>query len=155
MSATARSTAPAAQANLEQRLRDRAELADARVQIGLPADVPTEPNRLYIASIDDLRRTGEPSGLAASFGVTEETYTLSVLVECQRTGRNTRAAVTEKMWEIIAELEQELADDVELADGVDQAYVDAIPTAFTQPAVDGWIAKAVVSIHVAGVIRLG
>ncbi len=59
------------------------------------------------------------------------------------------------MWAMIAEIEQELADDVELVDDVDEAYVQAIPTAFTVPHPDGWIAKAVVHIRVKALCSLG
>lgn len=159
MTATARATANAAQTALVTRLQARDELSDALVQIGLPAEVPNEADRVYVASVDDLTRAGHPAPLALDQGIFQENYTLSVLVESHGTGSSNddalRAATSDRMWQIVAEIEDELADNPQLAENVDRAWVEAIPAAFTMPATDGWIGKAIVNIHVEALCQLG
>lgn len=158
MTATARSSANPAQTALATRLAARDELEDALVRIGLPAEVPSEPDRVYIASVDDLTRskTGE---LAAIPRIYAESYDLVLLIECHRPGSISDAALQDetntRMWQMVAEVEEELADNQELAADVDTAYVSAIPTAHTLPAPDGWIGKAIVHVHVDGLCNLG
>jgi len=144
----ARSTAPVAEAAICTRLAARTGLEDALVQVGLPGEEPTLKDRVYFASVDDLVRTKE-----AAKGVRRETYTLNVLIEVRRPGKQ-RDAVRARMWEIVDLLESELYDDDELDDLVLSAEVSAIPTAFTVPATDGWIAKANVLIRVESLVDL-
>lgn len=159
MSAAERTTANAAQKALETRLQAREDLAAAIVQIGLPAEEPTEDDRIYLTAVDDLTRAQHPAGLAAGPKIFQESYTLTVLVETRHSGSRDepqlRGETNDRMWAIIAEIEQELADDHELADDVDQAYVQGIPIAFTVPAPEGWIGKAVAHIHVDALCILG
>lgn len=160
MSAAERTTANSAQKALETRLRAREDLAAALVQIGLPAEDPREDDRIYIASVDDLERGSEPAGLAVGNAkIFEEAYTLTVMIETHRAGSQDddtlRQETSDRMWAILAELEQDLADDPELADDVDQAYVKAVPTAFTLAAPDGWIAKMVATVQIKALCILG
>lgn len=143
-----RSTAPLAEAALCARLAARAGFETALVQVGLPAEEPTQKDRVYFASIDDLVRRQE-----AHVGVRGERYILSVLVEVRRPAKH-RDVVTARMWEIIDAIEAELWRDQELADDVETAEVIAIPTAFTVPHTDGWIGKANVHIGVDALVDL-
>lgn len=154
MTAVERTTANAAQKNLATRLAARDELADALVQVGLNAKVPPERDRVYLASIDDLTRSAS-GPLAASPCIFHEAYTLTLIVECHRSDPQARMATNDRLHAVIAAIEQELADDQELADGAAVAYVQEIPSAFTVPGTAGWIGKAIVHIHVDASVSLG
>ncbi len=143
-----RSTAPSAEDALCARLAARAGFEAALVQVGLPAEEPTQRDRVYFTAIDDLTRTDK-----AVTGIKGEHYTLTVLIEVRRPAKQ-RAVVKARMWEIIDELEAELWADQELVDDVETAEVQAVPTAFTVPHTDGWIGKATVEIGVNALVDL-
>lgn len=150
---SSRTTAFAAQKALVARLQVRTALAGAIVQIGIPAEIPTETDRVYVASIDEVDRTAHPAGFGAAARIFEETYPLTLFLEVHRIDRDSRMVATDRLEEIIAEIEQELADDGELAAGVDDAFIGSF-SAFTVPGTDGWYAKSIVNITVTAVTGL-
>lgn len=154
MSATERTTSNAAQKNLATRLDARDELDETLVQVGLNAKVPPERDRIYIASIDDLTRSAT-GPLAASPAIFHEAYTLTLMIECHRADPQARVETNDRLHAMIAALEQELADDQELAAGVVVAYVQEVPSAFTVPGTAGWIGKAIVHVHIDAQVDLG
>lgn len=141
-----RTTAPAAEDDLVARLQARLG-AEVLVQHGLPVAVPREIERVYLVGVEDLSR-----GQRTQQGARRENYTLPVVVEVERAGGTPQArlAARARGWEVIGELEAELADDPELADVVDGAELLAVREFYVLPRSDntGWIARALVHVAV-------
>lgn len=112
----ASSTVPAFKAALATALRARQALHDVQITYGAPLPAPAR-EFLWLADVEGEQ---EPAALGAQRR--EESYLLTVIANVLREGQNQQAA-TERAFEIVAELEDELRNDGSLASTVRFAQV--------------------------------
>lgn len=147
MSPRRRSSVPAVEDALHARLQARPGLAGVFVLLGLPAQVPSRRERIYLIGVqENERRPRTQQGLRL------ETYIIPAIVEVHGVTGRDRTVVRDRFWEIVEEIEAELADDPELANIADDSAVEQIVEMNVLPATDGWIAKGLVHIRVNGVV---
>jgi hypothetical protein len=132
----AASTIPAAKAALLTAIQARVALAGVHVAWGVPADLPAEPERIYVGDAVDVSRVW------ASLGAyrLDESYTLQVHVETFA-GGNDQRTVEERLWVLVNEVEQAVRGDLTLAGAVRVTRPDPIDSR-TLPTDDGWAASA-------------
>lgn len=141
----AASTIPAAKAALLSALRGRSGLSGVVVEWAAPVRPSPQAEAIYVDDAIDVQREWISLGAQRL----DETYALQVRVEtiAYGDGSDVRQTVEERLWELVAEIEQAVRDDLTLGgvlhgkgakpDGVDP---------FTYPTDDGWIAHALVRI---------
>ncbi len=143
------SSVPAVEDALEARLQARAGLAAVHVRLGLPTEleVPRLRDRIYIIGVQENQRLKHTEQ-----GSRRETYLIPALIEVHDvTGRN-RSAARDRWWTILEEIEDELADDPELADIADDSAVEEVVEMNVLPATDGYIAKGLIHIRVNAIV---
>lgn len=145
------STIPAAKAQIVTTLAATTGLAGVLIQRGVPAEVPPNPERVYVDNAVDIDRAWNMIGRRRL----DESYTIRIPVEVYQDGDD-QAATETRMWAIIAEVELALVADTTLA-GVLNGNTDrpsgVIPggideqNSFAMP--DGWVSQAVLRIDCA------
>ena len=136
----AASTVPAAKAALLALLAARPALAGVEMRWGIPARLPSNPERVYVGDATDLDREWAALGAQRL----EESYTLQVTVETFGSGDDERAT-EERLWVLVNEVELAVRGDLTLTGTVRVARPDgATPT--TGPTDEGWLARAVVRV---------
>lgn len=141
------SSVPAVEDALLARLAARAGLAGVFVLLGLPTEVPTKRERVYLIGVQENER--QPR---VQQGARRETYIIPAIIEVHGVTGRDRNAVRDRFWEIVEEIEDELADDPELGDIADDSCVEQIVEMNVLPATDGYIAKGLLHIRVNGVV---
>jgi hypothetical protein len=142
------STIPAAKAQLLTTLQARTGLASVLVAWGLPAQLPEESERVYID--DAINVTREWAGIG-SFVIDEE-YTLRVHVEVYQAGDDQRAC-EERMWQVVAEIEQAAVLDVTLANVLKWGAKPGAMDPKCQPTEDGWLAFVTLNLDCGARLR--
>lgn len=141
----AASTIPAAKAALLSALQARLGLAGVLIAWAPPVRPPPQPEAIYVDDATDVEREWISLGAQRL----DETYTLQVRVEtiAYGDGSDIRQAVEERMWVLVAEVEQAVRDDLTLGGTLHGkgAKPDGVEP-FTYPTDDGWIAHALVRI---------
>jgi hypothetical protein len=138
------STIPAAKAQLvDTTLPARAGLAGVLIAWGIPMDEPSaNRERVYVGDATSIQREWAQLGRYR----VDEDYMLPIYVEVYQEGDAQRTC-EERMWAIVAEIEQAAVVDIALAGtlkwGVKPGPMD--PKAF--PYGDGWIAQVTVSLE--------
>jgi hypothetical protein len=145
------STIPAAKARMLVVLDALTGLDGVLVQRGLPANPPPERERVYIDNAVDIVRDWMMLGRKRL----DESYTVRIPVEVFLDG-NDQTASEDRMWAIIAEIEQALIVDLTLngilngntnnPSGVKPGGVED-QNSFAAP--DGWVSHAVLRIDCA------
>lgn len=141
----AASTIPAAKAALLSALQARVALVDVVVAWGLPAKPPQQSEAIYVDDAIDVERDWVSLGARRL----DERYTLQVRVETIAYGDDSdlRQTVEERMWVLVAEIEQTVRDDLTLGGtlyGTTAKPAGVEPLTF--PTDTGWIAHALVRI---------
>lgn len=144
-----RTTVPAAEDALVALLQARPALSDAvtLVQLGLPAEVPAETDRLYVTDMDNLTR-----GAVTDQQLRRESYRLGVLIEVHRLGADSREDVRQRMWGMHDELEQLLLGDDELGGAVWASHLATIDSAVILPSADGYLGKLVARVELVAIV---
>lgn len=134
------STVPAAKAALLAALQAREDLAGVLAQRGLPAEVPTQNERIYLTGTEALTR--DP---VLQQGLRRESYLLPLVIEVERFGRGNevRDQVEQRGWDIVDELEAAIATDPELGGVLDDSELEGVPVEVTLPLTsnDGWLTR--------------
>src|SRR5215218_10858957 len=106
----AASTIPAAKAALLTKLEARAGLADVLIAWSAPVRPPMQSEAIYLDDAVDVEREWVSLGAQRL----DERYTLQVRVETTAygDGSDIRRAVEERMWALVAEVEQAVRDDL-------------------------------------------
>lgn len=142
------STIPAAKDRLITTLQARSGLAGVLIAWGLPAEPPPTRERVYV---DDAVNVSRDWAGVGNFVIDEE-YTLHIRVEAfqegEVIGRDDQRTCEERMWAIVAEVEQAIVLDVTLG-GVLGGPGNAkpgqlVPKCF--PVDNGWIAHVVIDV---------
>lgn len=141
----AASTIPAAKAALLGALQARVALADCYVAWGLPAKPPPQSEAIYVDDAVDVQREWVSLGAQRL----DERYTLQVRVETIAYGDDSalRQSVEERMWVLVAAVEQCVRDDLTLGGtlyGTTATPAGVEPLTF--PTDNGWIAHALIRI---------
>lgn len=135
----AASTIPAAKAALLALIAARPALAAVHCAWGIPAELPPEPERIYIGDAVDVVREWAALGLQRM----DEEYALQVHVETFADG-NDQASTETRLWVLINEVEQAVRatnETLKLSGTVRVCRPDSI-AAKTTPTDDGWGAAA-------------
>ncbi len=143
------SSIPAAKAQLLTTLAARPALAGVLVAWGMPAEPPPQREAIYILDAVNVQREWAQLGQLRI----DESYTLRVLVEVYQegecVGRDDQRVCEERMWAIVAEVEQAIVADLTLASvlaGPGHAKPGPVdPRCF--PVHDGWVAEAPLQIQ--------
>jgi hypothetical protein len=139
----AASTIPAAKAALLALIDARPALAAVHCGWGIPANLPAEPERIYVAdAIPTERRWKALSPVAPMW----EEYILQVHVETFLSGNDQQTAEM-RFWELVDEVEQSVRAThatLKLNGAVKIAKPDGVTNPRTQPTDDGWAASGVV-----------
>lgn len=128
-------TIPAAKAQILTTLAARAGLAGVLIEWGVPAKAP--PNREKVYVDDAVNVTREWAGLGQLR--IDENYSLRVHVEVFGDGDD-RRATEERMWAIVAEVEQAIVLDITLAGVLNWGAKPGSMNPQTAPTDDGWLA---------------
>ena len=145
------STIPAAKARILTVLTGLAGLEGVLVQRGLPVDAPPERERVYVDNAVDISREWMMVGRRRL----DESYTVRILVETFLDG-NDQTTGEDRLWTIIALIEQALIVDLTLA-GILSGNTErpsgikpgGIEDQNSFPAPDGWVSHAVLRIDCA------
>lgn len=133
---------PDAKDALTAALAARSGLDGALVMVGLPAEVPTQAERIYFTGVEDLKR--DRLGQQRFFA---ETYVLMVLVEVHQVDRAPSGSATaRRAWEIVDEITATIQIDPELGGVIDESEISSIPAEVTLPSTEGWITRITVRI---------
>ena len=138
------STIPAAKGALLTILQGVSGLSGVLVARGVPADPPPQAERVYVDNATDIER--EWAGLG-QFKLYEE-YTVRIPVEVYLAG-NDQLACEDRMWEIVALVEQAVLADLTLngiLDGPGHAKPAGCEDQNSFAAPDGWISHTVLRI---------
>lgn len=130
-----RTSVPAVEDALHDRLT--AILSGVLVRFGLPTEVPTEPDRLYLIGVENLTRSAQQP--------TRETYTVPLVLEVERAGQD-RAEPRDRMWEVIGLIVDDLAETPRVDGAADRVELAAVPEVNLVPTSDGWIARGLVHV---------
>lgn len=143
------SSVPAVEAALVTRLQARTGLQGCAIKGTLPraGKVPDSDDKLYFIGVEGLRRDYLTDQHAK-----RETYLLPLWVETYRPSGDDPAPAHDRFWQLVEEVEAELADDPELANVADDAWVEEIPEVNSFVATDGWVFKGVLFIRVLAVV---
>ena len=117
---------------LLEQLEARAGLKNVLVAWGLPAEVPRQRERLYLAGAGEFSRSGRGS-------LVVEAYELRLIVEVYGTG--SARATDERMRAIEAELERQIEDGLPLADVVLLGLTFRAGDDDLSALPDGWLAR--------------
>ena len=139
------SSVPAVEDALLVRLEAR--IPTAAVMLGLPGAVPDANDRVYILGVQGLQR--QPR---VEQGARRETYALRILIDCFEPDGSERIRPRDRFWEIVEEIEDELADDPELANIADGSSVEEIVEVNVFPSGDGWLARGLLHVRVLGLV---
>jgi hypothetical protein len=145
-----RVSCPAAKTALKEQIAARPGLADAVVQIGLPASEPRKKERVYLTGTEDMDRSPDLQERGVA-----ETYFLPLFIEVERTGKTTdsREACEARGWEILNEIDLAVETDPELGGAVDTSQLAGTPNEVTLPtAAGGWITKITARVRVVSMI---
>jgi len=145
------STIPAAKARILVVLDALPGLDGVLVQRGLPTDQPPERERVYIDNAVDISREWMMVGRRRL----DESFTVRILVETFLDGDD-QTAGEDRMWTIVAEIEQALILDLTL-NGILTGNTErpsgikpgGIEDQNSFPAPDGWISHAVLRMDCA------
>ncbi len=129
------STIPAAKAQLVTTLQARPGLAGVLVSWGVPAKIPPERERVYVDDAIDVQRSWAALGQLRI----DESYRLRIHVEVFQAGDDQRAC-EERMWAIVAEVEQAALNDITLANVLKWGAKPGAMDPKCQPAPEGWLA---------------
>lgn len=143
----AATSVPHAQDALLAAIVARSGLDNARVQLGLPGDVPRERERIYIDDMEDLERER-----IAEQDVFRETYVLPVIVEVRTIGADTRSTCRDRAYAISDLVDAAVTADRELAGAAHDSLVEGIAHQLTRPMPDGWITYLRVNVRVLTVV---
>jgi hypothetical protein len=142
------STIPAAKAQLLTTLSARPGLSGVLIVWGIPMDEPADRERVYV---DDATSVAREWAQIGGFRI-DESYDLKIHVEVYERG-NDRRACEERMWAIVAEVEQAAVLDITLAGvlnwGAKPGSMD--PRCF--PWADGWLAQVTLNLECSGRIK--
>lgn len=143
------STIPAAKSQLLTTLGARAGLSGVLIRWGFPGEEPQDRERIYID--DAINVTREWAGIG-NF-VIDEAYTLRIHVEVYQRDDSQQRECEERMFAIVAEIEQAAVLDVTLANvlkwGAKPGAMD--PKCF--PWADGWLAQVTVNLDCGARLR--
>lgn len=139
-----RTTVPAVEDAIQARLA--AALTGTLVRFGLPPDVPTQKDRVYLIGVENLSRAS-----VMQQGPVRETYTIPLVLEVERAGTN-RSTARARAWELIGLIADDLADTPHVAGAADRVEFAGVPEMNLIPTQDGWIARALVHIAATAVI---
>lgn len=114
---------------------------------GLDEKVPSEPDRIYFLGVLENRRDR-----FVEQGARRESYIVPLLIETYYPSRDERQRVRDRFWQLVEEVEAELADDPELANVADDSEVEEVPEMNTFPSGDGWLARGLLHVRVNAVI---
>lgn len=141
----AASTIPAAKAALLSALQARPGLSGVLVAWGASAKPATQSEAIYVDDATEVEREWISLGAQRL----DEIYTLQVRVESTAygDGSDVRQGVEDRLWTLVAEVEQAVRDDLTLGGtlhgkGAKPAGVEPL----TFPTDEGWIAHALVRI---------
>jgi hypothetical protein len=132
----AASTIPSAKAALLAEILARPALIDVHVAWGIPAELPTDLERIYVGDAVDVSR--EWAGLGGAR--LNEDYVLQVFVETFA-GGDDQQTVELRLWTMIAEIEAAVRADNRLGGLVFVIKPDRVD-AKTLPTDSGWAASA-------------
>lgn len=142
------STIPAAKSRLMTSLAARGGLAGVLIGWGVPMDEPEDRERVYVDDATNVTREWAQIGRYRI----DESYSLRVHVEVYQRGDDRRAC-EERMWAIVAEVEQTAVTDITLAGvlawGCKPGQMD--PKCF--PWADGWLAQVTLNLVCSGRIQ--
>ena len=142
------STIPDAKDKLLEALAARTGLSGVLLAWGVPTTEPEDRERVYVDDAINVEREWAQLG---QFRI-DESYSLRVHVEVYQRGDDRRVC-EERMWAIVAEVEQAAVLDITLAGvlnwGVKPGAVD--PKTF--PWADGWLSQATLSLECSGRIQ--
>lgn len=139
----AASTIPAAQAYLLGVIQARPGLTGVHVAWGIPADLPSDLERIYVG--DPIEVSREWAGLGGQR--MDENYTLQVHVETFA-GGNEQQATGERFYTMVNEVEQAVRADNRLGGLVFAAKPNGVADPKTLPTDDGWMAGGTLRIAV-------
>ena len=142
------SSIPAAKAQLLTTLQARPGLVDVLIEWGIPMEQPANRERVYVDDAVNVTRDWAQIG---QFTIDEE-YTLHIHVEVFQEGDDRRVC-EERMWAIVAEVEQAAVLDITLAGvlkwGAKPGPMD--PKCF--PYADGWMSNVMLNLECGARLR--
>lgn len=136
------STIPAVVDRLLVVLAARAGLAGVLIADGLPVELPTESERVFVDDPTGVSR--EWAQLGGTFRI-DESYSIKVAVETYMPGSD-RAACRHRLYELIAEVEQAAVLDAPLAALLMQAVKPGAMDPKVLPTDDGWLGSAMLQL---------
>lgn len=136
------STIPDAKAALLAAIQARGALSAVHVAWGVPAELPSELERIYVSDAVDVTR--EWAGLGG--GRLDENYAIQVHVEAFRHGDD-QSGTELRLWDLVTEIESAIRADNRLGGLVFVARPAGVDTK-TLPTDDGWIASATMRIAI-------
>lgn len=142
----AASTIPAAKTALLAAITARPALAGVHVAWGIPAELPSEHERIYVGDAIEVDRSYVNVGAGSAAIKLDEDYTLQVHVETFA-GGNEQQATELRLWALVAEVEAAVRSDLTLAGTVRVARPGANDSK-TLPTDDGWAASATLRLAV-------
>ena len=126
---------PAAKRALEQLLKQRDAIADAKVYVGrLRSELPKERERIYVTRIDPATRTPTKAPQ-----VRRDVAELVVIVEVQAIGADSADAAEARVWQLVDELDAALVERPEI--GIFTARLGRVQEDDTAAVRDGWVAR--------------
>lgn len=142
------STIPLAKAQLLTTLQARAGLAGVLIEWGVPLEEPANRERVYIDDPVGVER--EWAGLGQLR--LDESYELQVPVEVYQAGDD-RRATEERLWAIVAEVEQAAVLDLTLAGVLSWGVRPGMSDPKCFPWADGWMAQVSLRLFCSGRIQ--
>jgi hypothetical protein len=122
-------------------IHDAPRGAEVVVQLGLPADLPTERRRIYVTRVDPATRTPLRAQQAA---VRSDTVEVVLVVEAHEAERD--PAIAEGItWGLVEEIDAALAEQPELG-GLWRARMRQAQEDDTAAMPDGWLARIFVRV---------
>lgn len=139
----AASSIPAAKAALLSLLQAQPALAAAHVAWGLPAELPDDRERVYLADAQNIER--EWAALRSIDPAMLERYTLRIIVENDMADSTAREA-EERLWELVAAVEAAVRGDL-MFGGLLRLPAQPAPGAQDiGPTANGWVARCEVRV---------
>lgn len=135
------STIPAAVDRLLVVLAARAGLAGVLVADGLPVDLPSENERVFVDDAINVRREWAQLG---GYRI-DESYTIKVAVETYMPGSD-RAACRQRLFALIAEVEQAAVLDITLAGVLHWGVKPNAMDPKVLPTDDGWLGTVTLNL---------
>ncbi len=130
----ATSVVPATRKKLREQLRARAALARVQVTTGKPQ----APDREYIAVLGAETHRQEQAAMGTTAHPRREDFELALVISVVQAGHPDSDAVVDRVFVLVAELENQLRDDQTIGGNVEYAEVSELPFEDLGPNDDGF-----------------